>query len=631
MPPPVGSGDSVLDGFAVDSAASYAPATHFVTSESTESVIHAPAPQHIHSLARTAPVPSLMASRFLHSAPVSEVAHEGVDRGCSTAPSTLDAGLAGYSSPSISSPQPHHLREPHKSKRAKRHHAAHQRSPLANAASAPPRQFLVPKKSIDNRPPPPSDVAVEDHKEPTTKPATLSLGACGNHDAPSYTRSPDVEQCSNPFASSIPPPVDSADSVLDDFVVNSASSYAAARQAPDLWDDDHIIEYRRKSCNYFVNIFKDLGRYEDFLEDRGEHAQNVVDEMQSLLDCGFVEQQIKVIFVVALSRLSRKADLYPKRYTLHDVSRQNGMFAAGHFGDIEKGCFDGKDVCIKIPRSRMHEYPDLRSFRRALSREIVPWAQVCHENVLPFYGIIRIGDDCERLGIVSPFLENGNIVDFLKKNPDADRPSLIFGIAAGMEHLHSNGLVHGDIKGSNILVTNSVPPRACLADFGFTIVTDSDNNGLRSSTLSSGPAEGGTIQFQAPELWNPDDVYRRTKATDVYAFSMASYEILTGNVPFPKKHNTQVMVMVGKGKRPSRPEEKIYKHRGLNDDLWKLLEKSWAGNPGARPTACRIVERLLKKSNINPLVIGQGWGDLSPSWFPEHRAHQPGAVIPEDV
>ncbi|KAG6840288.1 hypothetical protein C0991_007714, partial [Blastosporella zonata] len=495
------------------------------TTDSAGPVIHAPAPQRIHTLVHPAPIASAIPSRFLHSAPISDGVREGVDRGWSTAPSILGAGSSGHSTPYAPSPQPYPLREPHLPKRLKNRRTAPGRSSLAKPPPpAPRRTFLVPKQSRDDKTLTVKAANVLDEvkehiEDVLSMPRPETFTESLNIVSESPPSSPVLEKCNNRVSSpiSIPPPVDSPDSVLDDFVVESAAACALATRVPSSYGVD-VTDRGRKLCDSFLNVFKDLPRYKTFLECRGERAKTLIDSMQYLLDNGVVGQQLRVIFIVALSRLCRKSELYPKRFTLHNVTRLKGTLAEGHFGEIEKGYIAGKTVCIKIPRFKMY---DVQSFRRALSREIVPWAQICHENVLPFYGIFRLSDDCERLGIVSPFLENGNVVEFLRKNPNANRPSLVFGVAAGLAHLHDNGLVHGDIKGQNILVTDTLPPRTCIADFGFTTVTDND---LRSAVLSSNPTEGGTTQFEAPELFDPDITYRRTQASDVYAFSMASFE-----------------------------------------------------------------------------------------------------------
>ncbi|KAH0579046.1 hypothetical protein H2248_003206 [Termitomyces sp. 'cryptogamus'] len=75
-----------------------------------------------------------------------------------------------------------------------------------------------------------------------------------------------------------------------------------------------------------------------------------------------------------------------------------------------------------------------------------------------------------------------------------------------MDHIHKNGVVHGDLKSSDILVAE--PEQAILTDFGFSYVTD--DNGLQGPTLSFSHALGGTRAYEAPErLEDPES--RRTK------------------------------------------------------------------------------------------------------------------------
>ncbi|KNZ76888.1 Interleukin-1 receptor-associated kinase 4 [Termitomyces sp. J132] len=89
-----------------------------------------------------------------------------------------------------------------------------------------------------------------------------------------------------------------------------------------------------------------------------------------------------------------------------------------------------------------------------------------------------------------------------------------------MEHLHENGVVHGDLKSLNILVAE--PEQALLTDFGFFYVTD--DNGLQGPTLSSSHALGSTRAYEAPErLEDPES--RRTTKSDVFAFGMVCYEV----------------------------------------------------------------------------------------------------------
>ena len=107
----------------------------------------------------------------------------------------------------------------------------------------------------------------------------------------------------------------------------------------------------------------------------------------------------------------------------------------------------------------MHES---QLFLQAFSREAVTWAHLSHPNILPLYGICHFDS---QVGLVSPWMENGTIMVYLKKNPDANRLLLVrnaavslvclgthafcqmFDIALGLEYLHDKGVIHGDLKG----------------------------------------------------------------------------------------------------------------------------------------------------------------------------------------
>ena len=94
-------------------------------------------------------------------------------------------------------------------------------------------------------------------------------------------------------------------------------------------------------------------------------------------------------------------------------------------------------------------------------------------------------------------------------------------VAAGVSYLHQKAIVHGDLKGVNILVTGS--GKACLADFGLSNHVDAE---MLTWTSESSANTGGTVRWQAPELFDPEkENSKPTKETDVYAFSCVCYEV----------------------------------------------------------------------------------------------------------
>ncbi|KAJ7113484.1 kinase-like domain-containing protein [Mycena epipterygia] len=230
---------------------------------------------------------------------------------------------------------------------------------------------------------------------------------------------------------------------------------------------------------------------------------------------------------------------------------------------------------------RLFEDSDVAAVLKEFGREAVIWRQLCHPNLLPFFGLYYLD---KRLCLVSPWMENGNILKFLSKEVHKiDRLSLILDVALGMEYLHESHMVHGDLKPLNILVTPS--RRACIADFGLASITDAMTVRFTHSTVSS---RGGTGRYLAPELVQGDKAHF---GSDVYAFACVCYEILTGKVPFHELPNDMaVMFKVVEGRWPSQPSS--CSGTVALDSLWGLLQDCWKETPDRRPTAVQIVERL---------------------------------------
>ncbi|KAG6883423.1 hypothetical protein C0993_006261 [Termitomyces sp. T159_Od127] len=159
-------------------------------------------------------------------------------------------------------------------------------------------------------------------------------------------------------------------------------------------------------------------------------------------------------------------------------------------------------------------------------------------------------------------MKNSNIIDFLKENTVADRKSLILDVALGMSYLHDSGVVHGRIHGKNILITHD-PLRACLSDFGLAVL----------------PVDSGAAPFLAPELGVSGlPCPTRTTASDVFAFSTASYEIFTSSKPeFIPWSN------------PSKPDDSE-----IDEVTWLILLGAWQRDPKMRSSAGQIVEELEK-------------------------------------
>jgi len=299
--------------------------------------------------------------------------------------------------------------------------------------------------------------------------------------------------------------------------------------------------------------------------------------------------------------------------------------AAGGFADIYKGHLLGQIVCLKV--IRLYQTSNLNSFLKHFATEAILWGQLSHPNLLPFYGLYQYGG---RPCLVSPWISHGDVNHFLEEYPETNRNLLVTDVASGITYLHERDIIHGDLKGANILVNDS--RQACVADFGLAAV--SDKSILHWTSHSSAASQGGSVRWQAPELFDveTDDVVHNSKPSDVYAFSCVVYEIFTGNIPFYELHrDPAVMAKVQSGVRPSCPPglSPAWQVWGLTDPLWSLMTICWDADPAARPTIQDILTRHLPKGCNDDRPTESTI--MSPAHFRDSVSAQSGRVYVDDV
>ncbi|KAF8187399.1 hypothetical protein K438DRAFT_1973014 [Mycena galopus ATCC 62051] len=172
---------------------------------------------------------------------------------------------------------------------------------------------------------------------------------------------------------------------------------------------------------------------------------------------------------------------------------------------------------------------------------------------------------------------------FLQTHPNFNKNCLMRNIASGLEYLHDLDppVVHGDIKGANILIDNS--GHACLADFGLPLAVESQALGT-----SSAGSTRGTLRWLSPEILDSSrKAERQTSLTkrDIYAFGCTILEIYTGNHPFPHLQDVEVIHnVVTKHERPEIPSNAVAQLK----DLHPLLKRCSHNDPRQRPNATEI-------------------------------------------
>ncbi|KAI9571670.1 kinase-like protein, partial [Boletus coccyginus] len=225
---------------------------------------------------------------------------------------------------------------------------------------------------------------------------------------------------------------------------------------------------------------------------------------------------------------------------------------------------------------------------QAVEQELNVWVGLKHRNVLPLYGIT--GGFGPLPAFVCPWADNGTLSDYLEKFETQldlkDRMTLLGDIAAGLQYLHSRHIVHGDLSGSNILITQT--GRAWLSDFGLSTLVE-----RVSDKTVSGVSFPGNIRWAAPELFEecreggPASQLSSPQA-DIYSFGSITLQTLSGKPPFHGiQRVAQIVIMISRGCQP--PREPGWDGRDIPEELWKFVQACWEKSPCKRPSSEKIV------------------------------------------
>ncbi|GIL81524.1 hypothetical protein Vretimale_966 [Volvox reticuliferus] len=197
--------------------------------------------------------------------------------------------------------------------------------------------------------------------------------------------------------------------------------------------------------------------------------------------------------------------------------------------------------------------------------------------------------------VVQEYCDRGTLDNAIRKS--VFRPTLMWSmrlarrallrsaveIARGLLHLHDSGVVHGDLKPANVLLVSSKEDRrgfvAKVADFGLAHVLPSDANSLYTDSW-------GSVAYMAPEAFRG----RVSRATDVWAFGVCLWQMLTGERPYNGYRHTEVVIGVQEGTIQLQwPEDAPMAAR-----IIELGRRCLSHNPPDRPTLDIIIQTLVE-------------------------------------
>jgi serine/threonine protein kinase len=235
---------------------------------------------------------------------------------------------------------------------------------------------------------------------------------------------------------------------------------------------------------------------------------------------------------------------------------------------------DGKVVALKVLRRELGED---EVFKERFGQEARAAAEVHHPNLVP---ILATGEADGRNYLVVRYAEGGSLDDRLRETGTLtvdETLGLVEELAAGLDALHALGLVHRDVKASNVVFDRE--GTAMLTDFGLA-------KG-RAYTLLTRPGQVlGTAEYLAPELVKGA---RATPVTDVYALGCMIFECLTGKTPFGHKK----LVEIGLAHLDDIPPDPSADRPEVGPELGEAVLVALEKDPARRPQSAGAFASLL--------------------------------------
>lgn len=246
--------------------------------------------------------------------------------------------------------------------------------------------------------------------------------------------------------------------------------------------------------------------------------------------------------------------------------------------------FLGRDVAIKVALlESLRDKESGEQYRKMFFNEAHTAGLLKHPNIVEIIDAGAEGEDCY---IVMELVENG---ETLKPYCQADNLlpleqviEIIFKCAKALDYAHRQGVVHRDIKPTNILITKDMDIK--IADFSIAHVVTSDT----THTMPMGFV--GSPRYMSPEQVQEDNI---TNQTDLFSLGIVMYELLTGKHPFMADSFSRLIHVIINEKPPPM--------RTYRADIPEILEK--------------IVYHALQKSKDNRYKMGLNMAaDLSLSF-----------------
>jgi serine/threonine protein kinase len=242
-----------------------------------------------------------------------------------------------------------------------------------------------------------------------------------------------------------------------------------------------------------------------------------------------------------------------------------------------------RPVALKLVEPDLARDPVVRERLRREARTV---AALEHPNVAPLY---EAGEEGGTVYIVTRWVEGADLGTLILRDSPlepARAARIAAQIAAALEVAHEKGLVHRDVKPSNVIVTHE--DHAYLTDLGLAKRAET------APGLTAVDQMLGTVDYVAPELIEGSEPDARS---DIYSLGCVLFEMLTGEAPFADHAGGMAKMWAHVNAEPSSVGER---RRDVSPALEEVMRRAMAKAPEARPTAAVFRSEVLDAGDEGP-------------------------------
>jgi len=246
-----------------------------------------------------------------------------------------------------------------------------------------------------------------------------------------------------------------------------------------------------------------------------------------------------------------------------------------------------------------HHISDNSDERKRFEIEAQAAAALNHPNIATIHNIEEADDE---IFIVMEYITGKHLKDYINSKPLSveEATNISIHIAGGLQAAHDKGIVHRDIKSSNIMSTDDEQVK--IMDFGLAKVRGGVQLTTDHSTL-------GTAAYMSPEQVKGEEVDQRS---DIWSFGVVMYEILTGQLPFKGEYEQAVTYsIVNENPNPISEVRSDLPHE-LEIIINKCLEKNVENRYQHADDILVDLRKIVKEFETKEILSKAGVSDTQP-------------------